>query len=78
MEQRPLYGAHEECAAQVRSRPEAGVGQVHLILVGFDVGDQRFEIIRREVLLSNERHRLFVDETDGLKIFDRIVREFTV
>ena len=62
----------------MRRRAEARVGERHLVLVLLHVLDQRLEIVRRQVLLRDERHRHVDDLADVLEVLERLERQRAV
>ena len=73
-----LDGAHEQQSAQMRGRSDPCVRQSDLVLVRLDVSEELLEILRREALPADDRHRHVVDEADVLEILERIEAQAAV
>ena len=73
-----LDGAHEQHAAQMRGRTDAGIGDGDGILVGLGVVDQPLQIGRLEVLAGDDGHRHLGDEADIFEGVQRVVCELPV
>ncbi len=69
---------HEQHAAEVARRADAGVGVGHGVGVGLHVVDQLLERVRLEVLAGDDRHRHRGDEADRREVGLRVVGEIGV
>ena len=63
----------EHHAGQMRGRAGAGRAELHLGLVGFRIGDEFLEIVRRQVLAGDEGDRGLGHQGDRREIRRRII-----
>src|SRR6476469_2541841 len=54
---------------------DAGVADRHLARIGFDPGDQLFEIVRRQVFPADNHRRLRADQRHRFEVFQEIDRQ---
>src|SRR6185295_16618798 len=73
-----LERAHEQHSTQVRRRADAGVGERHLVLVRLDVLQEILEVVRRQVVAAEDRHRHVVDEADVFEVGEGIEAQLPV
>ena len=65
-------------AAQVRGRTQPGVGNVELAGVGLDVVLEVAVGVGRQLRLAYQGHRYFIDQTQELEVFQRLVLDLLV
>ena len=61
--------------AQMGYGPRADVGKIDFLLVGFEVGEQFFRVLRRQVLARNQRHRHVHDQAHVFEAGQRVVTQ---
>jgi hypothetical protein len=58
--------------------PDPGRAVLHVLLIGFAIGDELLQILDRQILARDQQDRLLTDQRDGREVGHRIVERMLV